>query len=196
MYEFHRDNEGTSWRLIGLTARLCVELGLHRRETYEAMQDESERASTILLFWAIYVSVTMVVTVHLQHILTKLMSGTGSSLELRHWYAICAARCRHRPPASQTRRQVTVPQLHDPVLYTWCQGVALHSLTVFTVRRRGPDQHRGDGIPGLPNYSMASQYPCPSTIRASITGWTSVDASRTATVTGRPSPSHSAVPES
>lgn len=55
MYEFHRDNETTSWRIIGLTARLCIELGLHRRETYEAMHDESERSETILLFWAIYV---------------------------------------------------------------------------------------------------------------------------------------------
>jgi hypothetical protein len=55
MYEFHRDNEGTSWRIIGMTARLCIELGLHRRETYEAMTDETERSETILLFWAIYV---------------------------------------------------------------------------------------------------------------------------------------------
>lgn len=29
-------------------------MGLHRRETYEAMQDESERSETILLFWSIY----------------------------------------------------------------------------------------------------------------------------------------------
>ena len=55
MYEFHRDNEGASWRIIGMTARLCIELGLHRRETYETMQDENERSETILLFWAIYV---------------------------------------------------------------------------------------------------------------------------------------------
>jgi hypothetical protein len=55
MYEFHRDNEGTSWRIIGLTARLCIELGLHRRETYLAMQDPSERMETVLLFWSIYV---------------------------------------------------------------------------------------------------------------------------------------------
>lgn len=55
MYEFHRDNESASWRLIGLTARLCIELGLHRRETYEAMKDENERIEATLLFWAIYV---------------------------------------------------------------------------------------------------------------------------------------------
>ncbi|KAK5120941.1 hypothetical protein LTR85_005725 [Meristemomyces frigidus] len=54
-YEFQRDNEGTAWRIIGLTARLCIEMGLHRRETYEAMQDESECSETILLFWSIYV---------------------------------------------------------------------------------------------------------------------------------------------
>lgn len=55
MYEFHRDNESASWRLIGLTARLCIELGLHRRETYEKMNDENDRAEATLLFWAIYV---------------------------------------------------------------------------------------------------------------------------------------------
>lgn len=54
MYEFHRDNEGISWRIVGHTARVCIELGLHRRETYDAIQDESERAETLLLFWSIY----------------------------------------------------------------------------------------------------------------------------------------------
>ena len=55
MYEFHRDNEGRSWRLIGLTARHCIELGLHRRETYDAIQDSTIRTETMLLFWAVYV---------------------------------------------------------------------------------------------------------------------------------------------
>lgn len=41
--------------MIGLTARLCIELGLHRRETYDAMKDESDKTDTMLLFWAIYV---------------------------------------------------------------------------------------------------------------------------------------------
>lgn len=54
MYEFHRDNEGKAWRLIGHTVRLCIELGLHRRETYDAM-GESERSSSMMLFWAVYV---------------------------------------------------------------------------------------------------------------------------------------------
>lgn len=54
MFEFQRDNEGSSWRIIGLTARLCIELGLHRHETYDAMTDETERSEAILLFWSIY----------------------------------------------------------------------------------------------------------------------------------------------
>lgn len=55
MYEFHRDRESTSWRLIGLTARLCIELGLHRRETYDAMSHKATRDQAILIFWSIYV---------------------------------------------------------------------------------------------------------------------------------------------
>lgn len=53
MYEFHCDNESRSWRVIGLTVRLCIELGLHRKETYDALPEE-ERSSCVLLFWAIY----------------------------------------------------------------------------------------------------------------------------------------------
>lgn len=53
MYEFHVDNEGASWRVIGLTARLCFELGLHRKEAYDSMA-EGERDSALLLFWAVY----------------------------------------------------------------------------------------------------------------------------------------------
>lgn len=53
IYHFHRDNEGTSWRVIGLTARLCIELGLHQKQTYENLNEE-ERSSRLLLFWSIY----------------------------------------------------------------------------------------------------------------------------------------------
>ena len=53
MYQFHCDDEGTSWRLIGLAARLCIELGLHRREAYDSMAEE-DRDAAMLLFWAIY----------------------------------------------------------------------------------------------------------------------------------------------
>ncbi|KAF4547481.1 Fungal specific transcription factor domain-containing protein 77 [Elsinoe fawcettii] len=53
MFHFHCDSESTSWRVIGLTARLCIELGLHRKETYENMSSE-DRDSAILLFWSIH----------------------------------------------------------------------------------------------------------------------------------------------
>lgn len=55
MYHFHTDNEGLSWRVIGTAARLCLELGLHRAETYNTMfKDEEERMGAIKLFWSIY----------------------------------------------------------------------------------------------------------------------------------------------
>ncbi|KAG8626366.1 hypothetical protein KVT40_005311 [Elsinoe batatas] len=53
MFHFHCDSESTSWRVIGLTARLCIELGLHRKETYQNMSSEN-RDSAILLFWSIH----------------------------------------------------------------------------------------------------------------------------------------------
>ncbi|KAF2089117.1 hypothetical protein K490DRAFT_72736 [Saccharata proteae CBS 121410] len=56
MFLFHRDEEAQAWRVIGLAARLCMELGLHRRETYNLIfTDDSERAAAVRLFWSVYV---------------------------------------------------------------------------------------------------------------------------------------------
>jgi hypothetical protein len=56
MYYFHRDDEALAWRIIGMAARQCLELGLHRRETYDALfPDAEERATAIRTFWSVYV---------------------------------------------------------------------------------------------------------------------------------------------
>ncbi|KAJ4352871.1 hypothetical protein N0V95_003846 [Ascochyta clinopodiicola] len=56
MYHFTRDDEGLAWRMIGLAARHCLELGLHRRETYATQfPDPDEQASAIRIFWSVYV---------------------------------------------------------------------------------------------------------------------------------------------
>ncbi|KAF2746438.1 hypothetical protein M011DRAFT_445229 [Sporormia fimetaria CBS 119925] len=56
MYHFHVDDEAFAWRLIGIAARHCLELGLHRRETYDTIfQDAKERAGAVKLFWSVYV---------------------------------------------------------------------------------------------------------------------------------------------
>ncbi|KAJ4989977.1 fungal specific transcription factor, partial [Stagonosporopsis vannaccii] len=56
MYHFTRDDEGLAWRMIGLAARHCLELGLHRRETYATLfPDPDEQASAIRIFWSVYV---------------------------------------------------------------------------------------------------------------------------------------------
>lgn len=56
MYHFTRDDEAMAWRVIGLAARHCLELGLHRRETYPSLfPDPEEQAAAVRTFWCIYV---------------------------------------------------------------------------------------------------------------------------------------------
>jgi Fungal specific transcription factor domain len=56
MYQFHRDEESIAWRTVGLAARLCIEIGLHRRETYKSIfNTDEERTSATLLFWSVRV---------------------------------------------------------------------------------------------------------------------------------------------
>ena len=56
MYLFHSDQETRSWRVIGVAARLCIELGLHRAETYNTLfSTEDERDAALRVFWSVYV---------------------------------------------------------------------------------------------------------------------------------------------
>lgn len=56
IYHFHCDEEALAWRLIGQVARMCIELGLHRRDSFfKSITDEEERSSVLRLFWSIYV---------------------------------------------------------------------------------------------------------------------------------------------
>lgn len=55
MFHFHKDDEVLAWRTIGLAARQCFELGLHRREAYDSFADQNERTAAIRTFWSVYV---------------------------------------------------------------------------------------------------------------------------------------------
>lgn len=56
MYYFHKDEEPIAWRMVGLACRLVMELGLHRRETYNTLfATEEDRTMGIRLFWSLYV---------------------------------------------------------------------------------------------------------------------------------------------
>ena len=56
MYHFHCDDESLAWRLTGNAARMAIELGLHRHETYDSIfATQSEREFAVILFWSIYV---------------------------------------------------------------------------------------------------------------------------------------------
>ncbi|KZF26348.1 hypothetical protein L228DRAFT_242807 [Xylona heveae TC161] len=59
-YHFHRDEETLAWRTNGLVVRLCLELGLHRRECLDKLfagseNEQERRARAIGIFWSIYV---------------------------------------------------------------------------------------------------------------------------------------------
>jgi hypothetical protein len=56
MYHFHCDEEALAWRMIGLVARMCIELGLHRSDSlFKTIPDNEERASAVRFFWSTYV---------------------------------------------------------------------------------------------------------------------------------------------
>jgi hypothetical protein len=45
-----------AWRLHGLAARMCFELGLHRQETFlKTLSTHAERYRGGVLFWSLYV---------------------------------------------------------------------------------------------------------------------------------------------
>lgn len=55
MYHFHCDEEPLAWRIIGQTARMCIEIGLHRRDSLYRVTTDEDRATVVKLFWSIYV---------------------------------------------------------------------------------------------------------------------------------------------
>ncbi|MCJ1438816.1 hypothetical protein MMC27_008206 [Xylographa pallens] len=54
-YYFHLDDESQAYRITGLAARLCFELGLHRRDSLtKTFTTEDEIFWAVRLFWSIY----------------------------------------------------------------------------------------------------------------------------------------------
>ena len=55
-FYFQEDEEVSAYRVIGLATRLCLEMGLHRRQNLSKLfSDEEEVRWAIRLFWSIYV---------------------------------------------------------------------------------------------------------------------------------------------
>jgi hypothetical protein len=45
-----------AYRALGLPARMCLELGLHRRDAlFKFFPDEAERSQVTAIFWSVYV---------------------------------------------------------------------------------------------------------------------------------------------
>ncbi|KAK3347133.1 hypothetical protein B0T25DRAFT_553710 [Lasiosphaeria hispida] len=54
-YRFLSNDEILAWRMMGHVARLCLELGLHRREGLEQIADPQDRRNALYTFWSAYV---------------------------------------------------------------------------------------------------------------------------------------------
>jgi len=53
-YRFLSNDEILAWRMMGHVARLCFELGLHRREGLQKIADPEERKNALHTFWSAY----------------------------------------------------------------------------------------------------------------------------------------------
>ncbi|KAK7736563.1 hypothetical protein SLS53_006995 [Cytospora paraplurivora] len=54
-YRFLSNDEVLAWRVMGQVARLCLEMGIHRREVIAKIEDEQKRKNAINTFWSAYV---------------------------------------------------------------------------------------------------------------------------------------------
>ncbi|OTB09367.1 hypothetical protein M426DRAFT_315925 [Hypoxylon sp. CI-4A] len=54
-YYFLANDEILAWRTMGQVARLCFELGLHRLDAIQQIENDEERNNAINTFWAAYV---------------------------------------------------------------------------------------------------------------------------------------------
>lgn len=54
-YRFLSNEEILAWRVMGQVVRLCLELGLHRRDGLATIRDEQSRRYALNTFWSAYV---------------------------------------------------------------------------------------------------------------------------------------------
>lgn len=54
-YRFLSNDEILAWRVMGQVARLCLEMGLHRREGLTKIAGEQDRKNALNTFWTAYV---------------------------------------------------------------------------------------------------------------------------------------------
>ena len=55
IYHYHLDEEIRTGRIIGLAARLCLEMGLHRQTMIEnTFPKHEKRCAALRTFWSVY----------------------------------------------------------------------------------------------------------------------------------------------
>ena len=54
LYYYHLDEEVRTGRIIGFAARLCLEMGLHRRAMVNTFRNAEEQTVGLKTFWCVY----------------------------------------------------------------------------------------------------------------------------------------------
>ncbi|EXJ86080.1 hypothetical protein A1O1_06449 [Capronia coronata CBS 617.96] len=54
-FYFQKDEEAQAWRFIGIAARMCIEMGLHRKDSLlRSFTNEAEYRQAVRIFWTVY----------------------------------------------------------------------------------------------------------------------------------------------
>ncbi|KAI1616941.1 fungal-specific transcription factor domain-containing protein [Exophiala viscosa] len=54
-FYFQKDEEAQAWRFIGIAARMCIEMGLHRKDSLvKTFTNEAEYQQAVRIFWTVY----------------------------------------------------------------------------------------------------------------------------------------------
>ncbi|PYI20937.1 fungal-specific transcription factor domain protein [Aspergillus violaceofuscus CBS 115571] len=54
-YHFHSDDDAMAYRIIGIAARMCLEMGLHRRDALAKLfPNEDQWPAIVKIFWSVY----------------------------------------------------------------------------------------------------------------------------------------------
>ena len=126
-YRFLSNDEIIAWRVMGQVARLCLELGLHRRDGLEKIEDPQARKNALNTFWSSYVldrrwsfGTGLPYVCHDDKIDPKLPYPVGVlALSFSFSLTMFPFLCIRVALLTRYKGQLSVSSRHDLVLETW-----------------------------------------------------------------------------
>lgn len=136
-YRFLSNDEVLAWRVMGQVTRLCLEMGIHRRDVIAKIEGEQKRKNAINTFWSAYVldrrwsfGTGFPFVVHDDKIDPQLPYPVSTLLCPRAQHSCC---CWPLRSPSQRNADIavggpSVSQLYDHVLKARCQDMEIGGL--------------------------------------------------------------------